>query len=165
MSLVNISAESLQELQAFVFHEARLLDEARYAEWNALFTPEGRYWLPVSREARDPLLEASHLYDDQMLREVHLARLQSPHAHSQQPRGRCHHLLQQPEVLEHDTAAGVFVLRTPFIYHELRAGHTVSLPGVATHRLVRSFEGLRIALKRVDLLHAGEPLPAVEFYI
>ena len=155
----------LRELQAFVAHESRLLDEARYAEWNALFAPDGRYWLPVSTEAQDPLLEASHLYDDHMLREVHLARLQSPHAHSQQPRGRCHHLLQQPELIEADSAAGRFVLRTSFIYHELRAGHTVILPGVATHRIVRMPEGLRIALKRVDLLHAGEPLPAVEFYI
>jgi hypothetical protein len=31
--------------------------------------------------------------------------------------------------------------------------------------LVREADDWRIALKRVDLMHATEPIPAVEFYI
>ena len=42
---------------------------------------------------------------------------------------------------------------------------TVSLPGIAWHDL-RLIDGqLRIQLKRVDLLHAAEALPALEFYV
>ena len=36
---------------------------------------------------------------------------------------------------------------------------------VAWHDLRRQAGQWKIACKRVDLLHAGEPLPAVEFYI
>jgi 3-phenylpropionate/cinnamic acid dioxygenase small subunit len=153
------------QLTAFVAHEARLLDERRWAEWNALFAPDGVYWLPAVPDATDPLGQASHLYDDHLLRDVRLQRLQSPSAHSQQPPGRCHHLLQAAEVLVNDAAANRFELRTPFIYAELRGGRTVTLPGVAWHRLCVHEGALRMALKRVDLLHADQPLPAVEFYV
>jgi 3-phenylpropionate/cinnamic acid dioxygenase small subunit len=156
---------TLDRLLSFVAHEAQLLDEQRLDEWAALFTPDGWYWLPADPTHTDPLAQASHLYDDALLREVKIRRLQSPQAHSQQPPGRCHHLLQPPQVLVSDADANRFELRTPFIYTELRAGRTTTLPGVAHHRL-RVHEGhLRIALKRVDLLHAAEPLPAIEFYL
>lgn len=153
------------QLLAFVAHEARLLDERRWAEWNALFAPDGWYWLPAVPGATDPMAQAAHLYDDHLLRAVRLQRLQSPVAHSQQPAGRCHHLLQAAEVLACDAKANRFELRTPFIYTELRGGRSVTLPGVAWHRLRVHDGGLRIELKRVDLLHADQPLPAVEFYI
>ena len=94
-----------------------------------------------------------------------MRRLASPVAYSQQPRGRCHHLLQTPEVERADHQSRDFRLRTAFIYTELRSGHTVSLPGVAWHHLTLIEGQLRIRLKRVDLLHAAEPLPAIEFYV
>jgi len=153
------------ELIAWVAHEAFCLDTHRWDDWAALFAPDGWYWLPADTAHTDPLAQASHLYDNALLRSVKLQRLQSAQAHSQKPAGRCHHLLQLSEVPVHDAAGNRYELRTPFIYSELRAGHTVTLPGVAWHRL-RVHEGaLRIVLKRVDLLHAAEPLPAVEFYI
>lgn len=153
------------DLIAFVLREARLLDEQHWEAWNALFSPEGWYWLPASAKNTDPLGQVSHLYDDRLLREVRLARIRSPQAYSQQPAGQCHHLLQQPEVIESDGAGNRHVLRTSFIYTELRAGRTISLPGVAWHHLQYNDGQLRILLKRVDLLHAGEPMTAVEFYI
>jgi 3-phenylpropionate/cinnamic acid dioxygenase small subunit len=154
-----------RELTAFVLHEARLLDEQRLEDWNALFAPDGWYWLPAHASHTDPLLQASHLYDDRMLREVHIARLRSAQAHSQQSPGQCHHLMQKPQIENIDPANARYRLRTAFIYTELRSGRTVSLPGVAWHDL-RSIDGqLRIQLKRVDLLHAAESLPAVEFYV
>lgn len=154
-----------RELSAFVLHEARLLDEQRFEEWNALFAADGWYWMPVSAHATDPLAQASHLYDDRLLREVHIQRLRSAQAHSQQTPGHCHHLMQQPQIEHIDATSSDYKLRTAFIYTELRNGRTVCLPGVAWHDLRRIEGSLRIRLKRVDLLHAAEPLSAVEFYV
>ena len=152
-------------LLQFVAREAQLLDEQRLDEWTALFTPDGWYWLPADPAHTDPLAQVSHLYDDALLRDVKRRRLQSPQAHSQQPPGRCHHLLQAPQPLRVDAAGNRFELRTAFIYTELRAGRSTTLPGVAWHSLCVHEGHLRIALKRVDLLHAAEPLPAIEFYL
>lgn len=153
----------LATLQHFVAEEARLLDEGRFDEWDALFAEDGWYWLPASPDYTDPLHQASHLYDDRLLRQVHLQRLRSERAHSQQPPGRCHHLLQPSQLLGQNGA--LYTLRTPFIYTELRGGRTTQLPGTARHELRATPEGLRIVLKRVELLHAAEALPAIEFYI
>ena len=160
-----VPVELERALQAFVVSEERLLDELQLDHWEALFAEDGLYWLPVSDRATDMRLEASHLLDDRLLRRVHIERLRSAHAHSQQSAGRPHHLLQPSEVLEADEAGNVYRLRTPFLYTELRAGRTVTLPGVARHTLRRTGSGFLIVLKRVDLLHADEALPAVEFYI
>ena len=159
------SPPSPAELLAFIAHEACCLDEQRWSDWAALFAPDGWYWLPADSTHTDPLAQASHLYDDALLRRVKLQRLRSAQAHSQQPAGRCHHLLQLGEIRLHDVAENRYELRTPFSYSELRAGRSVTLPGVAWHRLRVQDGALRIVLKRVDLLHAAEPLPAVEFYI
>ena len=41
------------ELAQFVRHEARLIDEARWEEWYALFAEDGIYWVPLTaRPAR-----------------------------------------------------------------------------------------------------------------
>lgn len=149
----------------FVAEEAWLLDARRWDDWAALFTADGRYWMPAEPEQPDTPDRVSLLDDDALLRSVKLARLRDARAHSQQPPGRSHHLLQAATVVAMDAPGNRFELRTPFVYTELRSGRTVSLPGVAWHHLVVDAGRLKMRLKRVDLLHADQPLPAVEFYL
>jgi len=152
-------------LQDFVAEEAWLLDAQRWDEWAALFTADGRYWVPACPGQPDTPDQVSLLDDDALLRAVKLKRLRDHRAHSQQPPGRGHHLLQACTVVTMDAPGNRFDLRTPFVYTELRASRTVSLPGVAWHHLVVDAGALKMRLKRVDLLHADQPLPAVEFYL
>ena len=91
-----------QDLIDFVVHEARLLDAKRYDEWNALFTDDAFYWVPLVPDQEDGVNHTSHLYEDKLLRELRIERLKSPRAFSQQPPSRCHHLLQVPAVEEFD---------------------------------------------------------------
>ena len=45
MTAAEVTAAILAD---FVCAEARLLDELRWDEWSALFTPDGLYWVPLS---------------------------------------------------------------------------------------------------------------------
>jgi len=149
--------------QEFIVHEARLVDEQRFDEWLALFADDGRYWVPLAGAAQSEGQAYNALADeDQLLLSLRVRRLKNPKAHSQHPRSRCQHVLQPSQVLQSD--AGGCELRTPFLYIESRGARTVQLAGTATHRLVRSFDAWRIRLKRVDLLDAGEPLPAIQLF-
>jgi 3-phenylpropionate/cinnamic acid dioxygenase small subunit len=38
-----------EEIEAFLYAEAELLDERRYEEWLDLFTDDARYWMPMRR--------------------------------------------------------------------------------------------------------------------
>src|SRR4029077_1824519 len=78
----------VQACEQFLLHEARLLDEGRFGEWLALFTPDARYWVPSEPDQKSPLDTVSLIYDDRRLLETRVRRLASPRIYSQEPRSR-----------------------------------------------------------------------------
>jgi 3-phenylpropionate/cinnamic acid dioxygenase small subunit len=156
---------SRQDLVDFVVREARWLDEKRYEEWNALFTDDGTYWVPLVPDQPDGTQHTSHLYEDKLLRELRIERLKSPRAFSQQPPSRCHHLLQTPTVEEFDAEAGRYVVRCEFHYTESQGDELQSFVGTMFFHLVAQDGALRIALKRVNLINCDAALPAVQLFI
>jgi len=142
-----------QDLQAFVYAEARLLDEGRFDDWLGLVAEDGRYWMPLSPEQTEARLHTSLMDEDKLLLTIRVERLKGARTYSQQPRSRCHHLLQQPSVEARDDASGLFRLRTAFHYVESRLDEQVLFAGWATHELLALPEGLRMRLKRIDLVN------------
>ena len=84
-------AISYDSIRDFLHREARLLDQRRFEEWNALFTEDGMYWIPLANEQADPINHLSLVYEDAMMREVRINRLHHDRAWSQQPRSRTAH--------------------------------------------------------------------------
>ena len=148
-----------------VAHEARLLDERRHDEWLALFTDDGRYWVPLQGAAQQEGAPHNALADeDRLLLQLRIDRLKNPRAHSQHPPSRCQHVLQAPVVTLQDQGAGTCELCTPFVYIEARGERQVMLAGTYLHRLVKVGSDWRIRLKRVNLLDAGAALPAIQLF-
>jgi 3-phenylpropionate/cinnamic acid dioxygenase small subunit len=145
--------------------EARLLDESRYDEWNALFTDDGLYWVPATPDQPGGSQHTSHLYEDKLLRELRIERLKSPRAFSQQPRSRSHHLLQTPTVETFEPAANRFVTRAQFHYTEAQNDEVNFFVGTVFHHLCVRGGALGITLKRVNLLNCDAALPAVQLFI
>lgn len=154
-----------QDLIDFVVHESRLLDEKRFDEWNALFTDEAYYWVPLVPGQADGLNYTSHLYEDKLLRDLRIGRLQSPRAYSQQPPSRCQHLLQTPGIDVFEPDANRFVLRTPFHYTESQGDELNMFVGTFFHHLALTRDGLRMTLKRVDLINCDAALPAIQLFV
>ena len=156
---------SKDQLIDFVVHEARLLDEKRFEEWNALFTDQAFYWIPLTPGQPDGLNYTSHMYEDKLLRDLRIERLKSPRAFSQLPPSRCHHLLQLPQIEEFDADGQRYVLRTPFHYTESQGEELQILVGTAWHHLTLVDGQLRITLKRVDLINSDAAMLAVQLFI
>ena len=148
-----------------IAHEAQLLDERRHDEWLALFTDDGRYWVPLQGAAQAEGAAHNALADeDRLLLQLRIERLKNPRAHSQHPPSRCQHLLQTSVVTHDDAHAGTCELRTPFVYIEACGERQLMLAGTCVHRLVKAGSDWRIRLKRVNLLDAGAPLPAIQLF-
>lgn len=156
------SASLLAEITTLVQHEARLIDEGRYDEWLALFTDDGRYWVPAHADQVEQQGEASIALEDPFLLRLRIDRLRHPQAHSQQPASRALHLLQATVITGGQSPD--WQTRTPFLYFEQRGPHQIQLPGTATHHLSRIDGTLRIRMKRVDLLAAGHALPMIQLF-
>lgn len=143
------------ELEAFVLHEARLLDERRFAEWLALFAEDGIYWVPTRPEQRSPREALSLFYETRALLALRVARLERPDMHAQTPPSRTLHHVSAVEVLPN------LEVRSALVVAEWRAGERRWFAGRVSHRLRRAASGFSIVLKRVDLIDSEAPQRAL----
>jgi 3-phenylpropionate/cinnamic acid dioxygenase small subunit len=151
----------------FLYREARLADEARYAEWLALWTDDGVYWVPATTEPDpDPERQLSHVYDNRARIETRVKLLQTGVRYSQEPASRMRRLVSNIKVEAAD--GGELVAGSNFLLAELavQAGRELHWwAGRATHRLRRVDGQLHMSRKTVVLVNAAEPLPNLAFLI
>lgn len=153
------------ELLRFVVREARLIDEKRLDEWYELFAEDALYWMPLVRGQTDPHSHTSLFCEDKFLLKVRIERLKNPLSHSQQQPSFCQHVLQSPEIVARDTNKREYSLRTPFMYLETRLDEQLVLGGVAHHDLRWEDGGLKIAVKRIELLNRDAALPSIQLFL
>ena len=150
----------------FVLHEAALIDASQWDDWLALFDATAHYWVPLlGADQTDPHSHNSIAYEDYLLLQLRIQRLQNPRAHSLHPRVYCQHVLQRPRVVSPTASAHETLVQTPFIYIERQGEEQILLTGTYVHRLLQTATGWMILQKRVNLLDAGQPLPAIQLFI
>src|SRR5262250_2096864 len=102
----------------FVYREARLADEARYAEWLALWTDDGVYWVPATTDpGADPDQHISHIYDNRARLETRVKLLQTGHRYSQEPASLMRRLVSNIEA--EATGVGELAVESNFVLAEL----------------------------------------------
>jgi benzoate/toluate 1,2-dioxygenase beta subunit len=84
---------------AFVYREARLLDERAFEAWADLFAPDGIYWVPLQPGQTDGVNQMSIFRDDRSLLLARVARLRHADPHADTPPPRTVHMLSNLEVL------------------------------------------------------------------
>ena len=144
----------MNEVEAFVLREARLLDEQRYAEWLELFAADAVYWIPTRPQQASPHEALSIIYEPRTLLAVRVERLMRGEMHVQSPPSRTVHHVSAVEV-DGDEA------RSSLIVAEWRAGEARWFAARVTHKLRKEASGLRIVLKRVDLIDGEAPHRAI----
>ncbi len=153
-----------QDVEAFLYHEANLLDDRRYEEWLELLTDDVRYWVPMRRNVKFGELEREftregqdiNWFDEgkttltqrvrQILTGVHWA---------EEPLSRLSHLVTNVEITEATPSAAdaeEVSLRCRFIIYRNRvATETDILVGRREDRLRRVDGEWRIAQRQVFL--------------
>jgi benzoate/toluate 1,2-dioxygenase beta subunit len=149
----------LHRCEQFLLHEARLLDEAKFDDWLALFSADGWYWVPSEPGQDNPHDTVSLIYDDRRLLETRVRRLASPRMYSQEPRSRTSRIVANATIEQADAAA--CIVRSKFVMIEYRRDKERLFAGTAWHRLVQSKGAILIAWKRVDLVNCDAPLDGI----
>jgi len=156
MNVASGAVADLGEVEAFLTHEAQLLDEARYEDWLGLFTAEAWYWVPSQLGQRDPFETVSLMYDDRRLLETRVRRLVEGVLHAQVPRSAAMRQVTNAAFVERQGAAAT--VRSKFVMVESRRNVQRVFAGTYLHRLVRDGTALRIASKRVNLVNCEAEL-------
>lgn len=147
--------------EAFLVHEARLLDDARFDEWLDLFAADAWYWVPSEPDQANPHDTVSLIYDDRRLLETRVRRLASPRMYSQEPRSRTSRMVGNVTVEEREGDGKAITVRSKFLMLEFRRDQQRLFGGTAFHRLVRHDNTVRIAWKRVNLINCDAPLDGI----
>ena len=151
----------------FLHKEARLADEARYAEWLALWTDDGVYWVPATTDPdADPDKHLSHVYDNRGRLDTRIKLLLTGHRYSQEPASLMRRLISNIEVATADN--GELVAESNFALAELAIQAKREMHwwvGRTTHRLRRVDGELKMCRKKVVLVNAAEPLPNLSILI
>ena len=142
-------------VEQFLYHEARLLDEQRLEEWLALFTADATYWLPLERGQQDAVQTSSIIYDDRTLLELRVKQARHPRAHSRLPLARTVHQVSNISAKDDLTVHSNLVLV------EYRQEKQRIWGALVEHRLRREGDSFRIAHKRVDLANSEGELDGI----
>ena len=152
-----------EQIETFLYREARLIDEHRYDEWLSLWTDDGTYWVPCNQDDTDPARQVSIIYDDRVRLGDRVERLKSGAAWAQEPKSRMRRVISNLEI--EAGAHGEISVACNFMLVELRR-HVQNLwAGRTVHRLRPEQGSLKIAYKKVMLVNNDEEIPALVFLI
>jgi benzoate/toluate 1,2-dioxygenase beta subunit len=145
----------LRRIEAFLYHEAQLLDERKFEEWLALFTASCWYWVPISAEQDSPLDMVSIIYDDRKLLETRIRRLMHPEIHAQSPPSRTSRIIANITLEDPGSGEETVIVTSRIQMVEFRGGEQRLYAGGVRHGLVEEGDRCQIAWKRVDLVDSG----------
>ena len=153
--------ERWHQVQQFLFHEARLLDERRLQEWVALYADDAEYWVPYAWGQKSPKDHVSLFYETKSLLGMRVDRLERELSPLDSPAVRVNHYLTNVTVEEGAELAA----RANLLFVEYRRGEQRWFAGRATWRLRARAESFLIAAKRVDLLNADQEQGHLRFTV
>ena len=88
-------------VEAFLYHEAALLDSWKLDEWLALLTEDATYRVPSNdRPESDPRTALFMIADDIRRIRARVTRLKDPHAHAEYPRSRTRRFISNVRIVE-----------------------------------------------------------------
>lgn len=151
-----VDAETEREVVRWLEDEADILDAAEFRRWETLWADDGCYWIPVSPDQDDPERFVSLVFDDRLAIERRIGRITSRLAYAMQPVAHGSRMIGNVRV--EATPDGLIEARSRFVLTLSRRGEQHLLAGRLTHRLRRDQGGLRIVLKRVDVVGADTVL-------
>jgi 3-phenylpropionate/cinnamic acid dioxygenase small subunit len=151
----------IRQIEAFLFHEARLLDDRQFEAWLDLFTDTGWYWVPVQPDQDNPYDTISLIYDDRRLLETRVRRLRNPRIHAQMPPSRTSHLIGNVTIEDDSPDDADLLVGSNFQMLEYRRDKQQVFGGSCRHGLIRTEDGFKIQWKRVNLANSDGMLDGI----
>jgi 3-phenylpropionate/cinnamic acid dioxygenase small subunit len=152
-----------QAVADFLYLEARLADEGRYEEWEALWTDDGLYWIPAGGDDPDPQRQLSFAYDNRARIASRVRQLLAGTHHTQVPPSRTRRLIGNIELL--DRSGDQLTVGSNFLLTEYRRGTLTLWSGRTLHGLRPESGAFRMAYKKVLLVNNTGDIPTMSFLI
>ncbi|MCX8555156.1 nuclear transport factor 2 family protein [Mycolicibacterium mucogenicum] len=159
---------SRDEVEQFLYREARFADESDYDAWEALWTDDALYWVPAGGADIDPDRQMSIICDNRSRISTRLKQLRTGRRYAQAPQSHLRRVISNIEFLggRANSTGGVDLeVGANFLVLESRARGNELWGGRTTYRLRRAGADLRLAYKKVVLVDNDKAIPTMSFLI
>lgn len=158
----------IRRIEGFLYREARLADEHDYDAWEALWTDDALYWVPVDGGDYDPSTHVSVIYDNRRRIKTRLEQLRTGKRYAQSPPSHLRRILGNIEILgteERTPGVSDTIVGANFFLYESKPRSKEVWAGRYTYRL-RLVDGqTRLVGKTVVLVDNAEAIPTLGFLI
>ncbi len=156
------------EVAQFLFKEARLADESQYDDWEALWTDDALYWVPVGGADIDPVSHVSVIYDNRNRISTRMKQVKTGKRYAQAPPSDLRRIVGNIELLggRANGSGGIDLeVGANFLAYEARARGNQLWGGRVTYRLRKVDGEIRLAYKKVVLVDNDQPIPTLGFLV
>ncbi|MDV7241157.1 MULTISPECIES: aromatic-ring-hydroxylating dioxygenase subunit beta [Rhodococcus] len=135
-----------------IWHEAALLDAKDYQAWDALWTDEGRYVIPIDPDTDDFDGSLNMVNDDTRMRRMRIERLTSGYSMSALAAARTVRTVSRFTV--EDRSEDSITVRSAQILVGFKRDDQQTLAADVTHRIRYTESGRRLDLKVIRLVNS-----------
>lgn len=161
--VIDTQHTALFEAMTFIWLEADRLDHAEWDDWLAMWTPEGKYIVPIEPGVTDFDAHLNYAYDNQTMREKRVERMLCGDSVSASPVARTVRSLSRFRLLSND---GTFLeLRCMQRLTEFRREREHCYTADLEYCLKRDPSGLSLDRKVVRLINTDSALGGISYIL
>ena len=161
---MKINLNVLNEVTAFIWAEADMLDHGEYENWLSLWEEKGKYIIPIDPALTDYENHLNYAYDDHHMRKLRVERLVNGEAISTSPKANTVRTLSRVRVLEDND--NQVVLRCAQNLREFRKENLRHYTADVIYHLIREGKGqYKIDRKVVNLVNSTDTLAGISYIL
>ncbi len=158
-----INLQLLNQVSAFIWQEADMLDHGDFTEWLDLWTETATYIIPIDPLETDFENTLNYAYDDHHMRQLRVTRLTSGESISTTPRARTVRSQSRFRLLSDE--GGVVTVRCAQNLREFRKDVLKQYTADVTFQLVRSGDSFKIQRKLIQLINSTDTLAGIGYIL
>lgn len=161
---MKIDLNLLNEVTAFIWAEADMLDHSEHAAWLNLWNEKGVYIIPIDPTLTDYENNLNYAYDDHHMRKLRVQRLENGEAISTSPKANTVRSISRVRILKDQE--GEIVLRCAQNLREFRKENLKHYTADVTYHLKRDAEaGFKINRKIINLINSTDTLSGISYIL
>lgn len=153
----------LNQVSAFIWQEADMLDHGDFVEWLDLWTEDATYIIPIDPLETDFENTLNYAYDNHHMRQLRVTRLTGGESISTTPRARTVRSQSRFRLLSDE--GGVVTVRCAQNLREFRKDVLKQYTADVTFELVRNGDSFKIQRKLIQLINSTDTLAGIGYIL
>ncbi len=156
-----MSTQLLNEVTAFIWTEADILDNLQYEDWLSLWHEDGLYIVPINRNSTDYENTLNYAYDNAKMRRMRVTRLTGGESISTSPEPRTVRMISRFRIV--DVQGDLLTVRAAQYLTDFRKETGRHYVADLSYTLQKTADSFLIVRKIVKLINSDDVLETMGY--